>query len=339
MPSFGVDIIGGCCGTNPQVISLLTENQNKILRGKKKIFPKAKESAARTESAFWKKLNAGVKTFVVELDPPVDMQTKKVEDGAKLLSKHGVDLLTLSDSPMGRTRMDASLLGSVLQRTCHISVMPHVSCRDRNLIGLRAMMLGSYFNDIRHYLLITGDPVPQADRSSVTQVFDYNSIRFMSLVHEMNEDVFAKDRVVYGGALNYAGANPDAIASRMRQKMEQGCSYFLTQPVYSQEDIKRLAYLKGETGAKIIGGIMPLVSYRNAMFLSSEMPGIHIPQEIVEQYTSDMTRETAEETAVHICVSIAKEMAEVVDGYYLMTPFNRVELICRIIEAIRKTDV
>ena len=98
------------------------------------------------------------------------------------------------------------------------------------------------------------------DRSTITQVFDYNSIKFMGLIQEMNEDQFASDKVVYGGALNYHGVNIDAIVRRMESKMKQGCSFFLTQPIYSDEDGERIGQLREMTGAKILGGIMPLVS-------------------------------------------------------------------------------
>lgn len=332
----GVDILGGCCGTTPAYIEEIRNNLNTDIKRDKKIGSREEKVAGRTESEFFKKLQRGEKPFVVELDPPFDLNTEKVVDGARILKDHEIDLLTLSDSPMARARMDASLLGSRIQREVGIQVMPHISCRDRNVISLRGTMLGDYDNNIRHFLIVTGDPVAQCDRSTVTQVFDYNSIKFMGFVQEMNRDIFSSDKVVYGGALNYHGSNPEAIARRMKQKMDRGCFCFLTQPVYSREDVERIAWLRGETGAKIIAGILPLVSYRNALFMANEMPGVKIPQEIISAYNPEMTREEAEETAISVSVCLAKDLEPVCDGYYFMTPFNRVELICRIIEKIRR---
>lgn len=332
----GADIVGGCCGTTPEYIEGICKCLDQSIRHPKKIGHEGEKKIARTESEFWKKLQRGEKPFVVELDPPFDLQTKKVIDGAKLLKEHRVDLLTLSDSPMARVRMDASLLSSKVQREAGIPVMPHLSCRDRNVISLRGTLLGDYDNDIKHFLIVTGDPVAQCDRSTITQVFDFNSIKLMGVVQEMNEDIFAADKVVYGGALNYHGVNPEAIARRMELKMERGCSYFLTQPVYSTEDVERLAWLRERTGAKIIAGIMPLVSYRNAMFIANEMPGVHIPEPTISAYDPDMSREEAEEVAVRLSVELAGQLADVSDGYYFMTPFNRVSLICRIIEKVRQ---
>ena len=121
----------------------------------------------------------------------------------------------------------------------------------------------------------------------------------------------------------------------MKSKMERGCSFFLTQPIYGEEDIERIGQLREMTGAKILGGIMPLVSRKNALFIANEMPGIRVPMEILDRYQPDMTREEYEKVAVQVSVEIAEKLSSVVDGYYFMTPFNRVGLICTIIEEIR----
>ena len=124
----------------------------------------------------------------------------------------------------------------------------------------------------------------------------------------------------------------------MKKKMEAGCSYFLTQPVYSDENISRVKELKERTGAKIILGIMPLVSYKNALFMKNEMPGIHVPDEIVNRYEPDMSREAAEETATEISVEIGRKAMDFADGFYLMTPFNRVSLVNGIIDRLRELE-
>ena len=147
-------------------------------------------------------------------------------------------------------------------------------------------------------------------------------------------DPEGKSSLIYGGALNYHGVNHEAIAHRMKIKMDAGCSFFLTQPVYSKEDIQRLAWLKEKTGAVIFGGIMPLISYKNAQFIKNEMPGIHVPQNIVNAYKENLSREEYEKIALDISVKIGNAMADSVDGYYFMTPFNRVDLIINIMNAL-----
>ncbi len=333
--ALGIEIMGGCCGTTPAHIEALQQELQAMPLIPKRVGVVQSTSIRQRESEFERKLDAGEKAYIVELDPPFQTDVTKVMDGAAELAQVGVDMITLSDSPMARTRMDAGQLAIKMQQETGVPVMPHICCRDKNVIALRAGMLGTYMNGIRHYLIVTGDPVGRGDRERVTSVFDFNSIKFMRYVNEMNDDAFAGEPVVYGGALNYHGANVGAIIDRMKLKIEAGCSCFLTQPVYTAEDVERIRYIKEHVDTRILCGIMPLVSYKNAMFVKNEMPGIHISDDIVSRYREDMTREEAEAVARDISAEIAGQLYDVVDGFYFMTPFNRTGLICGIIEAIR----
>lgn len=335
LAGLGINILGGCCGTTPSYIEKISAHLERIPLASKRIGTLQQEENGKKISAFEEKLSRREKTFIVELDPPFGLDITKVMEGSKHLKKVGVDLITLADSPMARVRMDAMQLAAAVQREVGIEVMPHICCRDKNVIAIRSSMLGAYMNELRHFLIITGDPIPRESRGHIKGVFNFNSIRLMEYVQEMNRDVFMDEPVFYGGALNYHGANPDAIIRRMQQKKDAGCSCFLTQPVYSKEDIERLAYIKKNIDAKLICGIMPLVSYKNARFVANEMPGIFVPEEIVSRYREDMSREEAEETAIDISIELAKELEEIADGYYFMTPFNRFSLIAKIIEQIK----
>lgn len=341
--ALGVDIIGGCCGTTPGYIRDLAQALSGVKRGEKRVavLPKASSEQRRAAvsgagSSFMDKLMAGEKPIIVEMDPPFNGDITKVVSGAKRLKEAGIDLLTLSDSPMARARMDAGALAAKLIREVSVPVMPHIACRDRNIIGLRGMLLGDYMNDIRQLLIVTGDPVARDARGTISGVFDMNSIRLMEYVKHMNEELYSEDPLHFGGALNYHGANPDAIIKRMEKKIEAGCEFFLTQPIYSGEDVERIAYIKEKLGGKtkICCGIMPLVSYKNAMFLHNEMAGINIPEETLLRYAPDMTREEAQAVAVELSLELLDKLSDYADAYYFMTPFNRADLICEIIEGM-----
>lgn len=332
----GVEIIGGCCGTTPDHIRGLSGALKDVPLAAKRIGKPEDVKIEKKESEFERKLRMGEKAYIVELDPPFQTDIQKVMNGAKELAEIAVDLITLADSPMARTRMDAGQLAVKMQQEAGIQVMPHICCRDKNVIALRSGMLGMHLNGIRHYLIVTGDPVGRGDRERVTSVFDFNSIGLMQYLKEMNDDVFAEEPVIYGGALNYHGVNPDAIIARMKKKIDAGCTCFLTQPIYTTEDVERIRYIKENVDTKIMCGIMPLVSYKNALFVRNEMPGIRISDEIVSRYTPDMTREEAEAAAIEISSGIADQLYEIADGFYFMTPFNRTGLIRKIIEAIRE---
>lgn len=334
--NFGVNVIGGCCGTTPAYIKELNGRFANRKPEKKKIrVQKGQGENKEAESESFpliERMNRGEKVIAVELDPPFHEDHTKLMEGAYYLKEKGVDMITIADSPMARSRADSFLVASKIIRDVAIPVIPHLTCRDRNRISLRSTLLGGYMNDIRNVLVVTGDPVERAEKDITKSVFDFNSIRFMEFISGMNEELFWKDPICMGGALNQNGADLSAIAARMEKKKKAGASFFMTQPIYDEEGIERIRFLKSQVDTKIFCGIMPLVSYRNAMFIHNEMPGIHVPKEVVDRYHPAMSKEEAEETAIHLCVELIHKMDDVADGYYFMTPFNRVSLIGRIIE-------
>lgn len=166
----------------------------------------------------------------------------------------------------------------------------------------------------------------------ITPVYDFNSVRLLSYIRRMNEEYFKDEPVACGGALNYGRKNIDVEIERMRKKCEAGAMFFLTQPIYSDDDIERIRYIKSKIDTKILCGILPLVSYRNAVFMKNEVTGIHVPEAIVERYDGTMSRECAEGVGIDIAVEIAGKLSDVADGYYFMVPFNRASMIAEIVK-------
>ena len=343
--NLGFDIIGGCCGTTPEHIRGLHHLLVNNVKPPKKLMPAVYstdrqsgcgQEAAEEKTELIQKLERGEKIFVVELDPPFDANDTKLMDGASLLRDIGVDMITLADSPLARPRADSIASAIKMRYTRQMEAMPHISCRDKNVIAHRAQLLGMHMNGLRHALIVTGDPIARGDRESIKSVFNFNSIKLMKYVQTMNQEVFGNRPIYYGGALNHNNGSADNIAARMRLKMEAGAQWFLTQPIYGQDDIDRLRELKENSGGRIIAGIMPLVSRKNALFIKNEMPGIHVPEHVLEQYEEGMSREAYEDVAAAISVDLMKRLEDVCDGYYMMTPFNRAALIKRIILQAKK---
>ncbi len=331
----GIHILGGCCGTTPDYIAGLVQTVDAWEEVALKRQPgpeyETKQAPVR-ENDFNLLLKSGKKVIAVELDPPYDADIDKAMECAHALKACGADLITFADSPMGRSRVDSILMSIKIAEETGLRVMPHICCRDRNMISMRSTLLGAYIHGIRNLLLVTGDPVPGDNRTSTTGVFDYNSIQLMDFVKEMNVEHFAKEPFCYGGALNHGRGNLDKIIERMKRKIDAGASYFLTQPIYSKEDADRIKSIKERVDTKILCGIMPLVSYRNACFIKNEFTGIHVPDEIVDRYRPDMTREEAELTGARIAREVMKLLEPVADGYYFMLPFNRVSLMDKILD-------
>lgn len=334
----GVNILGGCCGTTPEYIRYL----NKVIepgmpKRDKSINMVSRENGIHKEAnTFYRKLQGSEKPVIVELDPPHDGNCEKIIQASLLLKDAGADMLTFSDSPMGKLRADSIMTGTKIQREIELPVMPHVTCRDRNRLGMGAAFLGAHMNGIRNLLLVTGDPVPGGDRGGITPVFDFQSIKLMEYVKQMNQEYFREAPFIYGGALNYGRANLDKEIQRMQRKIEAGADFFLTQPIYSREDVERIRYVKTKVDTRILCGIMPLVSYRNAGFMKNEVSGIHVPEEIVARYHKDMSRQEGEETGIQIALEIIEQLQDAADGYYFMVPFNRASMICEIMKAMKR---
>jgi homocysteine S-methyltransferase len=331
----GMNIVGGCCGTTPKHIKEL----GKFMTGRVPVSKNTAEvmvldrTVSKTKNnPFIQKLEQGKPVIAVELDPPFDQNEEKLLEGSYQLKKHNVDIITIADSPLGRSRADSFLLASRIHSMVDIPVMPHLACRDRNRISMHSTILGAHINGIRNMLVITGDPVPSGERNTTKAVFDFNSIKFMNYMKEINSELFQNDAISYGGALNQNQANLEKVMERMQKKIDAGVSYFLTQPIYSDEEIARIKTIKETLNTKILCGIMPLVSYRNALFIKNEMPGIYVPDEVADSYLPDMSREEAETVAKEISLSVIKKLDGIADGYYFMTPFNRVQLICDILD-------
>ena len=334
----GVNIIGGCCGTSPSYTRKLAAavgHRSPAKRLSDRPEERAESEIRYDHNPFIRKLYSGEKVVIAELDPPFDGNDRKMMDAAAVLKRAGVEVITFSDSPMGKMRASAAMSAVKVSNQMQIETMPHMACRDRNTIGIGSEILGAYMNGIRNFLFVTGDPVPVGDRGSITSVYDHHSVTLMNYVRQMNRELFSEDPIAYGGALNYGRKNIDAEIRRMEKKCEAGASFFLTQPIYSDEDIERIRYIKSRIDTKIICGIMPLVSYRNALFMKNEITGIHVPDEIIAQYTKDMSREEAQAAGVRIAAGIAGKLGEIADGFYFMVPFNRAAMIAEIMEIMR----
>lgn len=331
----GADIVGGCCGTTPEYIRKI----NRLLDRSQP--ERTVTEKARTSSPHIQKDNGfyagkeGRKLVAVELAPPMGSDDAKLMDAAHLLKQSGVDVLTFPDSPSGRTRADSILMAEKVSRETGICVMPHICCRDKNAIAMRSQLLGAYINQIHNFLVITGDPIPSMVRASVKSVFNFDSVGLMQIISDMNEDQFAAAPVSYGGAINQGRRNLEVEIGRVKKKMEAGATFFLTQPVSSKEGVERVRKVWQATGARILCGIMPFVSLKNALFMKNEMAGIDVTDEVLARYRADMTREEGEQAGIALAREIISMTEDFVDGYYFSFPFNRVHMLK---EILKETD-
>ena len=338
MALLGADIIGGCCGTTPDYIREVaktvdltpTEKSDETSANNENEKPVIKKSFFRNADGTIK----DKKLIAVELAPPFGADDKKLLEAAHMLKGLGVDVLTFPDSPSGRTRIDSVLMAQKVKNVTGFEVMPHICCRDKNAIAVRSTFLGASINDINNFLIITGDPIPVMARQVVKSVFNFDSVGLMRIADEMNSEVLKDSPLTYGGAINQSRRRIESEIKRVQKKMEAGAEFFLTQPVFTAEDAERLRRVKEETGARILCGIMPLVSRKNALFMKNEISGVNVTDEVIERYPENADREDGENVGVELAKEMIAATRDFADGYYFSFPFNRTYLLKRIIQEV-----
>ena len=341
LASEGVRILGGCCGTTPQHIAALRTALDALPEALPAA-PAAKPAAAakpavETDDVFLRKLRAGQRVIAVELDSPKDADLTAYLEGALRLQAAGADLLTIADCPIARARMDSSLVACRVHRELGMNVLPHMTCRDRNLNATKALLLGLYAEGVREVLAITGDPIPTAERDEVKNVYQFNSRKLAQYIVSLaGEGREMPSPITVFGALNLNARNFEVELRRAAEKLENGMSGFLTQPLLSAQAVENLKKTRETLGerAKILAGILPVVSQRNAIFMENEVNGIHVDEAIIQKFEG-LDRTAGEELGLEVSVQAAKAAAPYADGFYLMTPFNRVALMERLIARLR----
>ena len=337
-----VQILGGCCGTTPAHIAALRTELDRLPVVEKTApaeeFSTVKEQTVENEDAFLRKLNAGEKVIAIELDSPRNADLTGYLEGAKKLQAAGADLLTIADCPIAQARMDSSLVACRVHRELGLCTLPHMTCRDRNLNATKALLLGLYAEGVREVLAITGDPIPTAERDEVKNVYQFNSRKLAQYIVSLaGEGREMPGPMTVFGALNLNARNFDVELRRAKEKLENGMSGFLTQPVLSAQAVENLKKSRETLGAdaKILAGIMPVVSQRNAIFMENEINGIHVEDWIIEKFAG-LDRAQGEELGLAISLEMAKAALPYADGLYLMTPFNRVALMERLIGRLKQ---
>ena len=352
MVEAGARLVGGCCGTTPQHIAAMREVLDRRLPGRRLpprpsvtvSAPPAREAAdvgvRRLPTVLQRKLEAGQFVVTVELDPPRGHAVEKLVQGARLMKAHGVEVLDINDGSLGRVRMAVLPTALLVREATGLDINMHFTCRDRNLMGIQADLLGAHALDVRNILALKGDPPRVGDYVNATAVFDVNAIGLIEIIRRMNEGLDATGTSIglptsfcVGAALNPCADDLKGEVHRFHRKVEAGARWVQTQPVYDLPTLERFLDLAGGSPVPVIVGVMPLHSFRHAEFLHNEVPGITIPEAIRERLSA------AGDQALRVGIEIAQDLVQTVRrryaGVYLMPSFGRFEVVAEVLDALR----
>ncbi len=347
----GVNLIGACCGSGPEHIkaiknSILALKPGRIVvkkrieaRKTEKEIEKKKPIPAKERSKFAKKLLEGKFVVSVEIDPPRGTSFEKALKAAEELYKFGVDAINIADGPRATCRMSPFALSVIFKEQVGIEPILHYCCRDRNILAMQADLLGANALNIRNILIITGDPPKLGDYPDATAVFDVDSIGLTHIANNLNHGMDIANKPI-GEPTKFfigVGANPGAIdinkeVERFKMKVKAGAEYVLTQPVYDVKLLKEFLKRIEDVRIPVLVGILPLVSARNAEFLHNEVPGMQIPDNILNLMRKAGSGPEAVKTGIKIAKEALAEAKDMVEGVYIMPPFGRYELAMEILE-------
>ena len=347
----GATLVGGCCGTTPEHIAALAAALAGLRPaprpGPGQVPPPSTESPTvapappAAAGGRWLERRRQRPVVTVELDPPRGFDCAKILDGARRLAAAGVDAISLAENPLARIRMGNLALAREIQEQTDVEVIVHVTCRDRNLIGLHSELMGAHLLGIRTILAVTGDPVAVGGESGATSVFDLNSIGLLELLAALNSgrnllgaDLGGCSEFLLGAAFNPNLPNIDGQLRRLEKKLAAGARFVQTQPVYSAAVLDRLLTRTADYGVPVLVGLLPLVSERNAEFLHNEVPGILLPEEVRRRMRGKSGADGVAE-GMAIAGELVAAGAGRVAGWYLMPPFGKVELALELLGRIR----
>lgn len=348
----GARAVGGCCGTTPDHIRMAAKAMKNLTGVKAHVeIPRYEPEEAEVEivppeakSRFANRLMKGEKVRTVEILPPKTWKMDNLLEKAKQCYFNGADAVNLPDGPRASSRISPLIAAIAIRQETGIEPILHYCCRDRNLIGMQSDLLGAYATGLRNFLVVTGDPPKLGDYPDATGVFDVDAVGLTRMATNLNRgrDLGGKLLNPPTGMFIGVGANPCAVdmdreIQHYQNKLDAGAEFAITQPVFDPEALFRFLDRLDTLDRQIpiVAGVWPLTSFKNASFMHNEVPGVEVPDSILERMEKCPDKESGVRIGVEIAQEICVAIADRVQGFQVSAPFGRVELALESLEAVR----
>ncbi|MBO6087692.1 bifunctional homocysteine S-methyltransferase/methylenetetrahydrofolate reductase [bacterium] len=345
----GVRGVGGCCGTTPKHISEMAKTVKALTGVKKHIKIEKIESLEKInikvtpkeeKSNFAKKLFSGEKVTTIEITPPRSVELAPLLNKVKECKTAGFDAINIPDGPRASSRISSLVTAIMIEKEICMETILHYCCRDRNLIGMQSDILGGFAAGLKNYLIVTGDPPKLGDYPNATAVFDIDAVGLTKMVHNLNNGYDIAGNIINPptSVLIGVGANPCAVdidkeINHFYNKYEAGAEYVITQPVFDADALLSFMEKADNKGINlpVVAGVWPLVSLKNALFLKNEVPGVYVPDSIIERMEKAKTKEDGLEIGVEIACEIKEKISGFVSGYQISAPFGKTDIAIKVI--------
>lgn len=342
----GVQGVGGCCGTGPEHIATMAKSIKPLTKQKAIFVANNAEPQIETlppvpdaeKSRFAAKVSAGEWVTSIEITPPRGFDLSTTIEKAKQCREAGIDAINIPDGPRASSRVSPIVTAYEIQAKAGIEAVLHCCCRDKNLIGMQADLLGCAWQNINNILFITGDPPKLGDYPFASAVFDVDAIGILQVVSQLNRGIdvggksIGQPTPIFAGA----GADPNALDMereyrRLREKVAAGAEYIITQPVFAVNPLLDFMENIADLNIPVIAGIWPLASYRNAEFMKNEVPGVVVPDEIMTRMATADSKEAQRRVGIAIARECIEAIRHTVQGIQVSAPFGNVQTAIAVI--------
>ena len=354
-----VRVVGGCCGTTPEHIRQIKNAVRAVAPAVIRSAAPPREAPAATvrlerpasaappvpreqKSRFAHALATGSFVAAVELLPPRGHRVDQVIERARALKIRGVDAVNIPDGLRAGARLSALSLAVLIEQQAGIETILHYSCRDRNLLGIQSDLLGAHAMGLRNVLLITGDPGRVGDYPDATAVFDVDSIGLTNVVARLNhgsdvggQTIGAPTAYHIGVSFNPAAPNLDEEFRRFAFKVEAGAEFVITRPVFDVGAFEPILRRLAEARLPVVAGVLPFDSARNAEFIANEVPGVRVPEPLLERMRRADGPERASEEGIAIAREIAQDLRHSVNGVQVSTPSGSIDAALAVVDGLR----
>lgn len=350
MIKLGARLVGGCCGTTPAHIHEFQQH----LKIKRRPLVRSADIQGDTShksqekktnhinGALLKNLPGDQLPIIVELDPPTHLAVQGVIEGARELKESGANAISLGENPLAILRADNMSLAHLIHEKLDIQTIIHLTCRDRNILGLQSQIMGAHLLGINGILAITGDPATSSDQPGTSGVFDVKSFGLIRMIDHFNKGynlagkaMKASTNFSIGGAFSFRPSRPEVQIRRLERKAELGLKFVMTQPLFDSREIEQMMEAVHHLDLLVLPGIFPLISARNADFLHNEVPGISIPEDLRKKLWQYDKVEDQRKCALDHTRQLMSEVSAFVDGLYLISPLNKWEITAELTREIR----
>lgn len=347
----GVNLIGGCCGTTAAHIAAMRqaldhpeENGDYPVPRITMVSRDEKQAAVVDEpTKLAHHLAERELVVTVEMDPPKGVGVQRLLAAAETLHAAGANFLDIADSPLARMRMSAWAAAHLVQDQLGIETILHFPTRGRNLLRIQGDLLAAYAMGIRNLFVSMGDPTRIGDYPEAMDGYDIVPTGLIELItNQINkgydkagQSIGQPTNFTVGCALDLTPRDAARETKLFRKKTVRGADFALTQPVFDPD--AALAFLAdyedqfGDAHIPVIAGIKPLFNSRNAQFLHNEVPGINIPEPLLERMHNAVDPQAE---GVRIAAEVMETLRPHVHGFYFMPAFGRYDLVADVIDCL-----